>query len=80
MNLLGAIGTIMANTGLTNILETIYNDNSVVHILRGKTVSRTLRAHSIVYQCLSILIVEKTERFKDDQSIPLLQEMGLLRN
>ena len=61
MNLLGAIGTIMGNTGLSNTLETIYNDNSVVHILGGKAVSRALRAHFIVDQCLSILIAEKTE-------------------
>ena len=75
INLLGAIGTIMGNTGLSNILETIYNDNSVVHILGGKAESCALRAHFIVDQCLSILIAEKTECFKDDQSILLLQEM-----
>ena len=75
MNLLGANGTIMRNTGLRNILDTIYNDISVVHILGGKAVSRALRAHFIVDQCLSILTAEKTECFKDDQSIPLLQEM-----
>ena len=75
MNLLGAIGTIMGNTGLSNILEAIYNDNSVAHTLGGKAVSRALRAHFIVDQCLSILIAKKTECFKDDQSIPLLQEM-----
>ena len=75
MNLLGAIGTIMGNIGLRNILETIYNDNSIVHILGGKAVSCAIRAHFIVDQCLSILIAEKTECFKDDQSVPLLQEM-----
>ena len=75
MNNNGAIGTIMGNTGLSNILETICNDNSVVHILGGKAVSRALRAHFIVDQCLSILIAEKTKCFKDDQSFSLLHEM-----
>ena len=76
MNLFCAIGTTMRNTELSKILEIIYNDNSAVHILGGKAVSRALRAYFIVDQCLSILIAEKTECFKDDQSIPLLQEMN----
>ena len=59
MNLLGAIGTIGENPGLSNVLETIYKENSVSHILKGKAVFRALRGHFIICQCLSTLIAEK---------------------
>jgi len=36
MNLLGAIGTLMEGTGLKNILETVYGENAVVHMMTGK--------------------------------------------
>ena len=33
MNVLGAIGTLMQGTGLANILEEIYGENTVKHIM-----------------------------------------------
>ena len=66
MNLFGAIGTIMENTGLSNILETIYKENSILHLLKGKAVSRALRGHFITDQCLSTLIAEKDTTIQED--------------
>ena len=40
MNLLGAIGTLMEGTGLKEILRTVYGDNSVAHMLTGKSVQK----------------------------------------
>ena len=54
LNLLGAISTIMKNTGLSNVLETIYKENSVLHILKRETVSQALRVHFAINQCLFI--------------------------
>lgn len=66
MNLLGALGTIMQNSGLDNILGTIYTENSVIHMLRGKAVSRALRGHFLVDLCLSFLLAEKITDINDD--------------
>jgi hypothetical protein len=38
MNLLGAIGTLIEGTGLKNILEPVYRENAVVHMMTGKAV------------------------------------------
>ena len=59
MNLFGAIGIIMENTGLSNALETIYKENSLLHVLKGKAVSRVLSAHFIIDPCLSTLMGKK---------------------
>ena len=66
MNLLGAIGTIMENTGLSNPLETIYKENSLLHILKRKAVSRVLSVHFIIDQCLSTLMPEKYATIQED--------------
>ena len=53
MNLLGAIGTLMDGSGLKQILETIYGENAVVHMMSGKSVQRAFRGHLLVDQCLT---------------------------
>ena len=40
MSLLGGIGYLMHKTGLSDILEVIYRENSVIHMLNGKAYSR----------------------------------------
>ena len=36
MNFLGAIGKLMHGSGLKNILEVVYGENAVIHMLTGK--------------------------------------------
>lgn len=64
MNLLGAIGTLMDGSGLREILETIYGENAVVHMMSGKSVQRAFRGHLLVDQCLTHQIV--AEIIKDE--------------
>ena len=45
MNLLGAIGTLMSGSGLSNILQQVFAENAVVHVLSGKAVSCAFRGH-----------------------------------
>ena len=59
MNLLGAIGTLMDGSGLKQIIETIYGENAVVHMMSGKSVQRAFRGHLLVDQCLTHQIVAK---------------------
>ena len=58
--------TIMENTGLSNALETIYKENSVLHILKGKAESRALRGNFIVDESLPTLIAEKCTTIQED--------------
>ena len=74
MNLLGAIGTLMEGTGLKNILETVYGENAVVHMMTGKAVQRTLRGHLLVDKCLNSQLI--TEIAKDDPKIQTLLDQA----
>ena len=74
MNLLGAIGTLMEGTGLKNILETVYGENAVVHMMTGKAVQRALPGHLLVDKCLHSQLI--TEMAKDDPEIQTLLDQA----
>ena len=57
MNLLGAIGKLMEGTGLTNIMEVVYGENAVHHMMTGKSVQRAFRGHLLVDRCLNHMVV-----------------------
>ena len=69
MNLLGAIGTLMNGSGLTDIFETMYGDNTAVHIMSGKAVQRPFRGHLLVSQCLTKQITAKVIEDEPDFEI-----------
>ena len=47
----------MAGTGLKNILELVYGENAVVHMMSGKAVQMAFRGHLLVSKCLHRIIV-----------------------
>ena len=57
MSFLGAIGTLMAGSGLNEVLQTVYA--SVDHLLSGKAISRAVRGHLLVDQVLSGMIISQ---------------------
>lgn len=59
MNLLITIGTLMNGTGLKEILEVVYGENAVCHMLSGKSVQRAFRGHLLVDKCLSKIITSE---------------------
>ena len=59
MNVLGTIGTLMDGTRLNEIMETVYGENTVVHMMSGKAVQRAFLGHLLVDQCLTRQIVAK---------------------
>lgn len=59
MNLLGAIGTLMQGSGLTDILETVYGENAVQRMMVGKAVQRAFRGHLLVEKCLNGMLVSE---------------------
>ena len=65
MSFLGCIGKLMENTGLTELLSTVYAPNTVGHMLNGKAISRAIRGHILVNDSLETLLVEQS--FADTQ-------------
>ena len=57
MSFLGCIGHLMAGSGLQEILEIVYADNAVKHILSGKAISRAIRGHLLVAAALNTMLV-----------------------
>lgn len=48
MSFMGAIGAVMAGSGLKELLMTIYANNSVDRILNGHAYLRAIRAHNML--------------------------------
>ena len=48
----------MDGTGLKSILEVLYGENAVAHMLNGKAVARAVRGHLLVDNCLHQLLVQ----------------------
>lgn len=55
-NLLGAIGCLMGGSGLAEVLEEIYADQTVPHIMCGKAYSRAVKAHLRVEVSTTLLL------------------------
>ncbi|XP_064120382.1 uncharacterized protein LOC135225033 [Macrobrachium nipponense] len=52
MSYMGAIGHIMAGSGLSDLWETVYGINTVKHMLTGHAYARALRAHMLTASSL----------------------------
>ena len=59
MSFLGCTGSLMAGSGLKEILEMIYAPNAVEHILTGKAIARAVHAHLLVDAAVNTFIVSK---------------------
>lgn len=59
MSFLGCIGSLMAESGITEALKTIYAENVIQHILSGKAVQRAVRAHQLLVSVINALLLEK---------------------
>ena len=59
MSFLGSIGRLMESSGLPELLQTIYAPDTVVHMLSGKAVNRSVRGHFLVYDALNTLLTER---------------------
>ena len=55
MSLLGAIGSIMAVSGLKEMLAQVYAEGSIKLMLSYKVVSRAVRGHVLIYSSLNII-------------------------
>ena len=58
MSFLGSVVAIVKGSGLEDLLSVVYAENSVMHMLSGKAVSRTIRGHLLVESSLMQLLLE----------------------
>ena len=49
----------MNGSGIRNLLEVIYGENAVTHILTGKAVDRAVRSYMLLDNCLNYIIIDK---------------------
>lgn len=59
MSFVGSIGHLMACSGLKEVFELVYAENTVKHMLCGKAISRAVRAHLMVDAALRAIVVSK---------------------
>lgn len=57
MSFLGAIGSIMAGSGLQELISVVYSENSTKHILSGHAYARAIRAHFLIATALCNMIL-----------------------
>ena len=60
MSFYGSIGYLMTGSGLPSLLELIYAEHTVPHVLSGKAFSRATSGHLIIAGVLSALITSKS--------------------
>lgn len=66
MSFMGCIGQIMAGSGIKEILSLIYAEGSVDKMLNGHSYARAVRAHIILQQVLSIIIMDELKKENAD--------------
>ena len=78
MSFLGSIGTLMKGSGLDDLLEEIYAENSIPQMMPVKAIARALRAFMSVQSALMTLIIENIKEENDD--LPELTELQEFHN
>lgn len=69
MSYLGCIGNLMTGSGLQETLEQIYAPCSVVKMLSGKAIARSIRGHLLLYAALNAIICEDLYSEKEQKAI-----------
>ena len=59
MSFLGSIGKLMSGSGLQELLEVVYANNDVGHMLSGKAVSHVVRGHLLVDAALNAMVTSR---------------------
>jgi len=74
MSFLGCIGHIFTDTGLQEILETVYASNAVVHMLTGKSVHRAVRGYFMLDTALHALML--SELYNRPLDAPISEQLS----
>ena len=66
MSYLSSIGYVMKNSGILEILSTVYAENSAKKMLEGKQYERAMRAHNLLTMVLKRTMLQQIAVDKDD--------------
>ena len=61
MSFLGSVGKVMMGSGLEELFEEVYSEDTVKHMISGKAYARSLRAHLMTQSALVEHLVEIME-------------------
>ena len=64
MSFLGVIGSIMKSSGLSDILEMVYAQNTITHMLNGKAYECAVRGYHLIDRALNSWVLEKAIMIK----------------
>ena len=65
MSFLGSIGMLMKGSGIENLFAEVYAENNIPHIMSGKAIARSLRAHLSVQSALMTLLIQNLKDEED---------------
>ena len=68
MSFLGAIGFLMKDSGVSQLLETVYAPASVPHMLYGHAYARAIQAHCATLSALSTIILEEMPIMEEEKN------------
>ena len=71
LSFIGSIGSVMAGSGLEEVLEQCYGPNTVRQMLSGKALSRALRGYFLVAAALEVLLLKHLLPGNASCSVPL---------
>ena len=61
MSFLGSIGYVMSQSGLAEALSTVYPEEVIKKIMKGKYYERAMRAHMLTSSVLKGMLLEKLD-------------------
>ena len=67
MSFLGSVGKVMMGSGLEELFEEVYSEDTVKHMISGKAYARSLRAHLMTQ---SALVEHLVEIMEDEGKLP----------
>ena len=74
MSFLGCIGHVMKGSGFQDLLEIVYSQNTVVHMISGKAIARAVRGHFLVDSALHALIMKEAYKTSHENDQPTENE------
>ena len=72
----------MNNSGLKDIIETIYGSNTIEHIISGKAISRAIQGHMIFDSFLDGMLLSKAIKmpFLEETEIKAVESSMIFRS
>ena len=75
MSYLGAVGTLMAGSGLTDALQTCYGSATVSQMMSGKAYAKAVRGHMLALSALHTLLLHAIVNNNQAVSAEMLDEL-----